>query len=380
MQVEYESVKSLLLALTKFPVADIAKCPLNLIEKAGHLIERARRQSVPTPSPLRPQDEEGLTPGAVTSSPPRPRGEEELTPATVPSSPPRPRDEEGLASGPVGTDTAAVETNAKKVVKALLEAIKETNGLLKQGVKDVIRGDLSPAAYHPCVQDLEACTRNQSSNAQKLRHIIVLPRWLKAYEDFCPHFSGRRKLVAFSQQSGLKYETAREGLFRAKRLRHIAKCYGNTGLEAPLGLIMWKWRMVAKEVLPVVARLCREDSSITEARPALLEFYEECDAEYTVLLRERLTAVRQAVKQWTGGFVEDAEVEEPPRHKNARLLTEGIGCENQHGIKRPFQVFMEETCASSEDSLSVGQYSDDVPPHATRPSSVCTGSTAGMEA
>ena len=62
---------------------------------------------------------------------------------------------------------------------------KETKGLLKQSVKDVIRGDLSPAAYDPRVQDLEAGIGNRPSNAQKLRHIIVLPKWLKAYEDFC---------------------------------------------------------------------------------------------------------------------------------------------------------------------------------------------------
>lgn len=55
-----ESVESHLLALTKFSVADFAKCSLNLIEEVRLLL-----QSVTVPSsasPPRPQDEEGLAP------------------------------------------------------------------------------------------------------------------------------------------------------------------------------------------------------------------------------------------------------------------------------------------------------------------------------
>jgi hypothetical protein len=89
----------------------------------------------------------------------------------------------------------------------------------------------------------------------------------------------------------------------------------------------------------------------------------------------------------TGGFVEDTE-----GYWNARLSTEG---KNQHGIKRSFREYeerassqimsqiggvMAETYASSESSLSVTQYSDDIPLYVTRPSSVCTGSTAGIDA
>jgi hypothetical protein len=407
--VENESVESLLLALTKFPAADIAKCPLDLIEKASHLIERARYQSVPAPSPAsppRPQDEEGLIPVTVPSSPPRPQDEEDLTPVTVPSSPPRPRDEEGLVSttvsehvplsnghtsDPVGANTAAVETNANEVFQALLEAIEETKGLLRQDVKDVIRGDLSPAAYDPCVQDLEACTKNRPSNAQKLRHIIVLPKWLKAYEDFCSHYPGRGELKRFSIEKGLDHGTAREGMFRAKRLRDIISCYGKPGLEAPLGLIVSQLRRLTKEVRPVVARLCQRDSSVAEAIPALSKFYEECDAEYTILFNERLAAFRHVLLPWgthqthpkqASGFVEDTEVEEPPinegqhgfisGYQNTRLSTEGVDCttvaqyENPYGIKRSFGMFQE--------------HSDDVSLHATRPSSVCTGSATGMDA
>jgi hypothetical protein len=419
MGMAHESVESLLLALTNFPAADIAKCPPNLIEKAKHLLQDA---TVPSPaSSPRTQDEEGLVHVTVPSSasPPRTQDEEGLVHVTTPSSAPPPgtRDEAALesisvpedvpisnghTSDPVDAGTAVVETKANKVFQALLKAIKRTEDLLKQDVKEVICGDLSPAAYDPCVQDLEACIGAKPSDPQKLRHIIVLPEWLKAYEDFESHSHGRGTLSTFSAQRGLKYETVRNGIFRARRLRYITKCFGRPGLEAPLGLIVSKWRSHTEEVLLVVARLCQEDSSVTEAMPALLKFYEECHAEYTVLLYERLTAVQHAVKftflKWTRGFVEVAEVEEPPIdegqygcvsvHENPRLSTEGVGCQlsttvarrkNQHGVKRSFDAF-EETYASSEDNLSVSQYSDDVSLHTTRPSSVCTGSTAGMDA
>jgi hypothetical protein len=284
----------------------------------------------------------------------------------------------------VDADTAAVETNAKEVFEALLEAIEETKGLLKQGVKDVIRSDLSPAAHDPHVQDFETCMANRPTNAQKLRHLIVLPKWLKAYEDFCSGSPGRGARMRFSMERGLNDETTKEGIFRGRRLRDIINCYGKPGLEAPLGLIMWQWRRFTKEVRPVVARLCHGNSSVTEAMPAMSKFYAECEAEYTTLLNERLATIRKFVllpwgtQQTHPKQVEDTEVEEPPinegqhepvsEHENTRLRKEGVDCEfsttvNRHGIKRPFGVFQEP--------------SDDVPLHATRPSS---GSATGMDA
>lgn len=425
--VEYESVESLLLALINFPAADIAKCPPNLIEKARHLLQSVAVSSPASPQdeedfihvtapssppPPRTQDEEGIIHVTVPSSasPPRTQDEESLIHVNVPSStsPPRTQDEDlaitvsedvpisnGYTCDPGDANTAAVETKAKELFEALLEAIKETKDLLKQDVKDVIRGDLSPAAYDPRVQDLEAGIGTKPSNAQKLRHIIVLPKWLKAYEDSSLPPVSRGALATFSTEKGLKYSTAREGMFRARRLRYIIRHSGKPGLEVPLGLIMSKWRRLTEEVILVFVRLCGDDSSVTEAMPALLKFYEECDAEYNVLLYQRLAAVRNAVKfgfgasgtsqmhcKWTGGFAEDTEGEEPPigegqcecvsGHWNARLSTDGVGCElsttvawrnNQHGIKRSFT-----------------QFSDDVSLYVTRPSSVCTGSTAGIDA
>ena len=176
----------------------------------------------------------------------------------------------------------------------------------------------------------------------------------------------------------MKYSTAKEGMVRARRLQEIASSYGGPGLEAPLGLIVSKWRRLTEKVRLEVARLCQGDSSVTNAIPALSEFYDECDAEYTVLLNERLAAARHPDKfvllAWgtysngirSQGFVEDTEVEdeveEPPidegqygfasGHEDARLSTGGVGCElsisttvaqreNPHGIKRSFQVFEE---------------------------------------
>lgn len=161
--VEYRSVEGLLLALTNFPAADIAKCPPYLIEKARHLLQSV---AVPSPaSPIGPQDEGDLIHVTVPFSapPPRIQDEESLIRVTVPSSasPLRTQDEESLihvtvpssASPPRTQDEEdLVETKAKNVLEALLEAIEETKDLLKQDVKDVIRGDLSPAAYDPRVQ------------------------------------------------------------------------------------------------------------------------------------------------------------------------------------------------------------------------------------
>jgi hypothetical protein len=400
---EYENVELLLLALTKFPTADIAKCPPNLIERARHLL-----QSVTVLSPASPPrlpDEEGFVSITVpfATSPPRPQDKEGLIPVTVPSSasPSRPQDEEGLVSitvplsnghtsDPVDASTTAIETKARETFEALLKAVEETKDLLKRDVKDLVRDDLSPAAYDPRVQDLEAGIGSRPSNAQKLRHIIILPKWLIDYDNFSQHSPSRGTLLKFATERGLKYGAAKEGIARARRLRDITSRYGKRGLEAPLGLIVTKWRRLTDEVRPVVARLCREDSTITKAMPALSKFCEECDAEYTVLLSERLAAVRPlACPKWTGGSVEEL-VDEcqygcVSGHENARLSIEGVGCEvfarheNQQGVKRSFQVFEAETYASSEDSLSVSQYSDDVPLHATGPSSVCTGSTAGMD-
>jgi hypothetical protein len=455
--VEYESVESLLLALTNFSAADIAKCSPDLIEKARRLL-----QSVPVRSPAsppRPQGEEGLVPVTVPSSapPPRPQGEEDPAPITVPSSasppkpqgdegpvpttvpssasppkpqgdegpvpttvpssasPPKPQGDEGPvpttvpssaspprlqgvsvtasepvplskehAIGPVDANTAIVETKAKEVFEALLKAIKETKDLLKQDVKRFIRGGLSPAAHDPHVQDLEACIGNRPSNARKLRHIIVLPKWLKEYEDFDSRSRGRGPLATFSAERGLAPETAKEALSRARQLRAITKHYGKSGLEAPLGLIVSKWKRLTKEVRLAVARLCRGDRSVSEALPALSKFYEECDAEYTLLLDERLAAIcypgkflllaletypdrirSQMHPEQAGGFVEDAEVEEPPidgeygfapGHEDGRLSTKGVSCElsttDQHGTKRSFEAFegrAPETHASSQD-------------------------------
>jgi hypothetical protein len=121
------------------------------------------------------------------------------------------------------------------------------------------------------VQDLEAGIGIKPSNAQKLRHIIVLPEWLKHMKISYPPPASRGALATFSTERGLTYSTAREGMFRARRVRYIIRCSGKPGLEVLLGLIMSKWRRFT-------------------------EFYEECNTEYTVLLYKRHAAVRHAVK------------------------------------------------------------------------------------
>src|SRR2546423_9034 len=106
MQNGYESVESLLLALTKFSTADIAKCPPILIWKARQLLEGV---TVPSLAPLpRPQDEGDLTPATVPSpASPRPQDEGDLTPATVPSPAPPPRQQDEGDLTPVAVPSPA---------------------------------------------------------------------------------------------------------------------------------------------------------------------------------------------------------------------------------------------------------------------------------
>jgi hypothetical protein len=113
-----------------------------------------------------------------------------------------------------------------------------------------------------------------------------------------------------------------------------------------LAFAVTKWRRLSHESLEGVARLCQENSSFTESVSALSKFYEECEAEYAVLLDERIQPIKSIRLTWgtrpdgircqmhlkqAGGFVEETEVEENSTPVARR--------ENQHGVKRSFQAF-----------------------------------------
>jgi hypothetical protein len=209
----------------------------------------------------------------------------------------------GHLSDQGGTNLGAEEPPESKESNSLRTALSEVKGkaesLMKKGIKDAVRSDLSEASHDPRVRDLTAAITTTPTNSQKFRHILVLPLWLEEYNSFKIRFPGRQgSIKSFSKNRGVTYTYCKEAIQRAKRLKYITNCYTEPGLSVLLAFTVDKWRRQSSKILEECARRCHEDATFPKFVQGLSEFLRGSKIEYTVLLNEGLAVIKCPIS-WT---------------------------------------------------------------------------------